>query len=680
MLYKGVSNTIKEHLLTVLEKIRDVPIEGLLNAIKTTWNEFKATVINVSTVLMYMDKTYVKPSGKLPTYDLALKHFLEVIIYHDNIRDRMKRVLLENVAAERAGHLIDRDLMRSIAFMLVELGRERDGVLAYEDEFEEGFLEETKQFYVQESQSYLSECTVPEYMRKAETRILEENNRAGNYLNPSTCSKLLCAVEAELITVHAHALVNMETSGCHPMFQDNQTDSLKRMYNLFHRVPETLDILRDYMGQYIKKAGVRIVVDAENQKNPVRFAQQMLDLRTKFNAFILESFRGEKKALRSLKSAFEEFVNQDSRCASHLASFADDMMKNSLKDVSEAEADTQLHRFIELFRYLTDKDVFEHFYKGLLSKRLLSGKSISSDLEKTMIAKLKAECGYQFTSKLEGMFTDMQLSKGVNTDFRDSEKYSQLPARVELDVHMLTAGYWPIKALAPCRLPPLMNACGELFSSFYLNKYQGRKMQWVTHHGTADIKANYSEGRKDFIVSTYQMCILMLFNATPTMSLEEISNGVSCQDDIEFKRHLLSLCTPKLKILHKKSKGKGILENDEFSFNDSFSSKFKRIKVPLISIKEVSGGDDNKIGANGDKELPVAVEEDRRHLIEASIVRIMKTRKTLLHNELIAEATRQLQARFNPTPIYIKKRIESLIEREFLDRDKDDPRLYTYLA
>eukprot|EP00967_Tisochrysis_lutea_P133881 scaffold235726_cov17-Tisochrysis_lutea.AAC.2 len=56
------------------------------------------------------------------------------------------------------------------------------------------------------------------------------------------------------------------------------------------------------------------------------------------------------------------------------------------------------------------KDVFEAFYKKDLAKRLLLGKSASIDAEKTMIAKLKAECGSQFTSKLEGMFKDVELS------------------------------------------------------------------------------------------------------------------------------------------------------------------------------------------------------------------------------------------------------------------------------
>jgi len=58
----------------------------------------------------------------------------------------------------------------------------------------------------------------------------------------------------------------------------------------------------------------------------------------------------------------------------------------------------------------------------------------------------------------------------------------------------------------------------------------------------------------------------------------------------------------------------------------------------------------------------------------------MKSRKTLEHNNLIAEVTKQLQARFVPNPVIIKKRIESLIEREYLERSKNDRKVYNYLA
>merc|ERR1711865_145023 len=74
------------------------------------------------------------------------------------------------------------------------------------------------------------------------------------------------------------------------------------------------------------------------------------------------------------------------------------------------------------------------------------------------------------------------------------------------------------------------------------------------------------------------------------------------------------------------------------------------------------------------------VDEDRKPQIEAAIVRIMKSRKEMEHNALIAEVTTQLTSRFLPHPNVIKKRIESLIERDFLERDKGNWRKYTYLA
>lgn len=66
--------------------------------------------------------------------------------------------------------------------------------------------------------------------------------------------------------------------------------------------------------------------------------------------------------------------------------------------------------------------------------------------------------------------------------------------------------------------------------------------------------------------------------------------------------------------------------------------------------------------------------------IEAAIVRIMKTRKTLDHNNLTAEVTKQLSGRFPATPQMIKQRIESLIEREYLERSPTDRRVFHYLA
>lgn len=74
------------------------------------------------------------------------------------------------------------------------------------------------------------------------------------------------------------------------------------------------------------------------------------------------------------------------------------------------------------------------------------------------------------------------------------------------------------------------------------------------------------------------------------------------------------------------------------------------------------------------------VDEDRKHEIEAAIVRIMKSRKRMAHNILVTEVTELLKSRFLPSPVIIKKRIEGLIEREYLARTPEDRKVYTYVA
>jgi len=74
------------------------------------------------------------------------------------------------------------------------------------------------------------------------------------------------------------------------------------------------------------------------------------------------------------------------------------------------------------------------------------------------------------------------------------------------------------------------------------------------------------------------------------------------------------------------------------------------------------------------------MEEDRKAVVEAAIVRVMKARRVLDHNSIVAEVTQQLINRFIPSPAVIKKRIEALLDREYLERDLDDRRVYRYVA
>jgi len=325
-----------------------------------------------------------------------------------------------------------------------------------------------------------------------------------------------------------------------------------------------------------------------------------------------------------------------------------------------------------LFRFIQEKDVFEKYYKQHLAKRLLLGRSVSDDAERNMIAKLKTECGYQFTSKLEGMFSDMKLSTDTMESFKGylQKSDSDLLHGVDLSVYVLTTGYWPTQAAAKCNLPPEILHCCEVFKKFYLSNHNGRRLTWQTNMGTADLKAFFGSRKHELNVSTYQMVILLLFNTSSQITFKELkeASGIPVP---ELKRNLMALCMAKYKVLAKEPKTKNVADEDTFAFNSAFKSKLYRVRILPLARGE------SKEERDATREK---VDEERKHQIEAAIVRVMKARKTMEHSQLIAEVTQQLSARFMPNPMVVKKRIESLIEREYLERSKKDRKIYHYLA
>jgi len=290
-----------------------------------------------------------------------------------------------------------------------------------------------------------------------------------------------------------------------------------------------------------------------------------------------------------------------------------------------------------------------------------------------MIAKLKTECGYQFTSKLEGMFTDMKLSSDTMEGFKTYTKNmgDNVLDGIDLNVYVLTTGFWPTQSTANCILPGEILKCCEVFKKYYLSNHNGRRITWQTNMGSAELKATFAMGKKhELSVSTYQMVILLLFNDRADLSYKEIkeATGIPIAD---LKRNLLSLASAKYKILNKEPDSKKVDDTDTFAFNTKFKSKLFKVKVMTVVQKE---------SEPERQETRQKVDEDRKHQIEAAIVRIMKSRKTMEHSNLISEVTKQLAARFMPNPMIIKKRVESLIEREYLERSKTDRKVYHYLA
>ncbi|KAF6171670.1 hypothetical protein GIB67_042185 [Kingdonia uniflora] len=328
------------------------------------------------------------------------------------------------------------------------------------------------------------------------------------------------------------------------------------------------------------------------------FVRKVIELHDKYMAYVNDCFVNHSLFHKALKEAFEVFCNKGvsgSSSAELLATFCDNILKKGGSEkLSDEAIEETLEKVVRLLAYISDKDLFAEFYRKKLARRLLFDKSANDDHERSILTKLKQQCGGQFTSKMEGMVTDLTLARENHSGFEEylNSNPNANPG-IDLTVTVLTTGFWPSYKSFDLNLPAEMVKCVEVFKDFYETKTKHRKLTWIYSLGTCNINGKFDSKTIELIVTTYQ--------------------------------------------------------------------------VPLPPLDEK-------------KKVIEDVDKDRRYAIDASIVRIMKSRKVLGHQQLVMECVEQLGRMFKPDFKAIKKRIEDLITRDYLERDKENPNMFRYLA
>ena len=188
-----------------------------------------------------------------------------------------------------------------------------------------------------------------------------------------------------------------------------------------------------------------------------------------------------------------------------------DTFYHRYKEHTDESLEALFDRTITLFRYLNGKDVFEAFYKQLLARRLLLQKSASDDAERSILSKLKLECGASFTAQLEGMFKDVNLSTDINNTFKQTAR-KKCQSSIDLSVNVLTASNWPSVTPVNVSLPQDIVELQETFAKFYGNMHPNRKLSWEPTLGHCLLEGCFPKGVKDLTVSIYQALVLLAFN------------------------------------------------------------------------------------------------------------------------------------------------------------------------
>jgi cullin-4 len=549
----------------------------------------------------------------------------------------------------------------------------------YGKSFEPRFLEFSAEYFEKFVRDR-SNTGIKDYISACDKLLAREALRCDTYNFDSTTKRMLLD-KAHTILVEQCTGVLLDTVGISKLIDANAIGSLKALYSLLSLSKIQVQ-LKVPWETHIKAVGSSIVGDKEKGDDMV---VRLLELKRSLDVIIRDAFDKDEAFIFTLREAFDKFINDrkltqtwangNSKVGEMIAKYIDMLLRGGLKAVprslafdakdrdaaekqgqastgdEDAELDRQLEQGLELFRFIEGKDVFEAFYKKDLARRLLMARSASQDAERNMLAKLKQECGFSFTHNLEQMFKDQELAREEMIAYKQSLSNTSMTT-MDLQVSVLSSAAWPTYPDVTVKLPEEVAKHIEKYDRHYKHKHSGRRLAWKHALAHSVVRATFNKGTKELLVSAFQAIVLVLFNDIEpggNLSYTDIAAATGLVD-AELQRTLQSLACAKFRVLTKHPKGRDVNSTDTFTVNLNFTDPKYRIKINQIQLKETK---------EENKETHERVLQDRQYETQAAIVRIMKSRKTMTHPNLVAEVIEQTRKRGMVELSEIKANIES---------------------
>lgn len=646
--------------------------EDFLRIIYKEWNQWSMKTTLIRNIFFYLDRSYLFPSAtRKPIWETSVDIFSSYILRDENISRPLHSGIISLLTKKRAAgidgvvdtadmSLLD-DIFRVYSSNKSDLEKARNIVVSSASKF---------------CRTNLKDPNDIELFLKTMARRVATELEVAHYLDfpESTQNKLMESIRWESINyTNRHILFDKIGD----LVKSGQMDLILVLYTASLTVGGYQDLSKSW-GDYIYKRGIDLTKNEQTHSSK-QFIPDLID-HYRLNFKVLnEGFENHDNFNYSFRSSIQEFVNHDqnsSMIAEKLAKYSDDLMRSGTTklNLSQTELDEQMNYIIDIYSYVHGKDVFDSYYKKDLARRLLLGRSENLEMEQVMISKFKAETGSVAVQQLETMYNDMTLSKDEISKFNNNNPSTnnKKSKKLGFNVSVLTQGVWPTYPDLYMKLPDELNKLSMEFEKFYINERKGRKLKW--HHGLGNciVKARFPNGVKELYVSELQAAIILLFNDNTELSYKSIQDELAIEGESAqgtLTRALQSLACGKTKVLTKSDNNNDIdMETDTFKINEDFNEKSVRIKINQIQPKKRIEEQRN--------EVQKEIERDRHMEVQAAIIRIMKTRKELEHHQLIEEVITLTKDRGCLQVPEIKKNIDLLLEKEFLDRREENTYVY----
>uniref|UniRef100_H2YFG4 Cullin family profile domain-containing protein n=1 Tax=Ciona savignyi TaxID=51511 RepID=H2YFG4_CIOSA len=503
-LYSATKSFLSAHVKKLSKDVHHCG-EDFLTSYAKNWETYSQGAVYLNLLYHHFNHQYVTKSKQndadieygfitddkeqmLEIKDLAMEAWKEGMLVP--LQHRLVNALLKDIAKDREGDLSGKNTkihqVALYSLVAVEQHKKRNALKYYEDTFEKLFLQQTGEYYRAKALELLNDSTCSEYMNKVLSLLTDEEMRNRRFLHISSYKKTTLECQQRVIIDHIKVA-------------------------------------------HIKETGLELVKGIKEGNIPLQFVETILEVHKRFHDLIRDTFNSDKLFVSALDRACIAAVNysepkQPCKAPELVCKYCDAILRRCAKGPS-SDADDKLQSSILVFRYIDDKDVFQKFYSRALAKRLVHT-PCAMDMEEMMINRLKGVCGYDFTSKLHCMFTDVRLSTDLMQKYHQSSGKDGESPQTSINVNVLQAGAWPLSAnQVEFVLPESLHKCLLHFEEFYNKKFNGRNLSWLHHLSQADVRINFTTKPYLVTMSTFQLAVVILFNDATELSLSEISEN-----------------------------------------------------------------------------------------------------------------------------------------------------------
>jgi len=693
--------------------------------LKTTWSK---------QIFLYLDRFYT-PKKNLPTTLLVGYQKWREIIFQGK-ESGVQEAVLDLIYKDRQGEVVDRDQLQTVIRIWVDCGLKQDTSRAsannasqntgrreitsyemYEKDFEDPFLQQTRDYYEAKSNQWTQEDSFPDYMKKAEKNRDAELKRRADFLDKNTEPKLMKVIDEKLIGDHQHKLATDKDTGFNKLlehfnlqatFKDADKDDLSRVYRMFSRL-EVHDEQKDGVGplatmfrEYLEGVGRKIVAECSRhcvrdangklewvrgkpkvEDNLKEIIAKLADRFEMYRSLVNDTFHKDEKFIKALKEAFVTIMTMrhvtapeytDEQGVQHAQKddgaevqlsqyFATLLCSKDADDIVLQKVQTG----VDLFSHCAEKDKYINFHAGFLAKRLLVDKSVNVDWEQQTVQWLHNHVGAKMVNNMSVMLIDMNAQENLDNTWTNASTYCTQGsvAGVKTAMKVLTYGKWPNYKPVNVTLHPQVNDCFDKYGQWYRSTRPKTNLEHLYGLSTVEMSLWFVGARKKICSMNAPMATILLqfANSGPgaaetKLTVGEIYNAVG-YDKKGVNSDLYQLTHNKDRtknlLTHNQTNRqiRGFTDNDEISLNKNYQAS-SGVRIDFVEFNPELTQDDKD-------EANRKIEEERRHSIDACIVRIAKREGKQKKQQFYSRVIKELQEYFPCPAAVVGMRMDRLV-------------------